>query len=71
MHVDAGSETEYGAVATGSQTGVGLSRDDFGTGYSSLEYLHQFPITRLKIDKSFIRNISNEHRNNTIVKTSD
>jgi EAL domain-containing protein (putative c-di-GMP-specific phosphodiesterase class I) len=47
--------------------GIGLVVDDFGTGYSSLSYLRKFPIDALKIDQSFVRQISTAGDDATIV----
>ena len=49
--------------------GLHLSIDDFGTGYSSLSALQQFPIGTLKIDQSFVRDVSEDAGDATIVRT--
>ena len=52
------------------QMGVTVSLDDFGTGYSSLSYLRQLPIDKIKIDRSFIKDVTSDPGSNEITKAA-
>jgi diguanylate cyclase (GGDEF)-like protein/PAS domain S-box-containing protein len=49
--------------------GVSLSLDDFGTGWSSMSYLRNYPINRIKIDRSFVRDLPSQPAAESVVKS--
>ncbi len=63
------SETTIKIMRTLKRLGVSLSLDDFGTGWSSLSYLRRFPIDRIKIDRSFLREIASEPTAEAVVRS--
>lgn len=51
------------------EAGICIALDDFGTGYSSLSLLKQLPLSEVKIDRSFIQELTQEHANQTLVNS--
>ena len=63
------SETTVEIMQDLKRIGVSLSLDDFGTGWSSLSYLRKFPLNRIKIDRSFMRDVALEPAAEAVVRS--
>ncbi len=63
-------EESQAILAKFSDNGIRIAIDDFGTGYSSLSYLSRFPIHTIKIDKSFMKDITTNQSTQRIVKSA-
>lgn len=62
------ADESVGVLGQLRKMGVGVAIDDFGTGYSSLSYLRRFPIDKLKIDRSFVHDVTSSETDASIVR---
>ncbi|TWI92582.1 diguanylate cyclase (GGDEF)-like protein [Roseibium hamelinense] len=62
-------EQAKAAIEVLKEVGIGIALDDFGTGYSSLKHIHLLPLDKIKVDRSFVRNIRPNSTSYGIVKS--
>ena len=62
------NETTLATLHALRQLGVRIAMDDFGTGYSALSYLLQFPFDKIKIDRTFVKDLGHTHGSQQIVR---
>jgi len=62
------ADTVRDVLSSLSAAGMTIALDDFGTGFSSLSHLRDFPINKVKIDKSFISSFNKDHQSRLIVQ---
>lgn len=60
--------TAANTIQSFREAGIRIALDDFGTGYSSLNYLKRYPVDRIKIDRSFVAQLSTANASNAIVQ---
>ncbi|MDR6554897.1 EAL domain-containing protein [Paenibacillus qinlingensis] len=61
-------DEKMGVLYTLRELGISISVDDFGTHYSSLSYLKRFPVTKIKLDQSFVRGIQTDSKDRAMIK---